>query len=72
MLLKLEPQYKVPLRKYFTKTAMPSLYTTMIDNIVASLRNLKYSITTNMWSTTGTMTPYMAVTVHYIDAEWIL
>ena len=25
-----------------------------------------------MWSATGTMTPYMAVTVHYIDAEWIL
>ena len=25
-----------------------------------------------MWSATGTMTPYMAVTIHYIDAEWIL
>ena len=54
---------------YFTKTAMPSLYTNMFDNIVASLRKKQYySITTNMWSATGTMAPYMAVTVYYIDA----
>ena len=51
----------------------PSLYPTTFDNIVASLRNMQcYSITTSMWSVTGTMTPYMAVTVHYIDVEWIL
>ena len=73
MLLKLEPRYEVPSCKYFTKMAMPSLYTTTFDNIVASLRNIQYySITANMWSATGTMTPYMAVTVHYTDAEWIL
>ena len=70
MLKKLKPQYELPSRKYFTKTTIPSLYTKMYDNITASLRNMQsYSITTNMWSTTGTMTPYMAVTVHYIDAE---
>ena len=69
MLLKLEPQYEVPSHEYFMKTAMPSLYTTMFDNIVASLRKMQYySITTNMWSATGTMAPYMAVTVQYIDA----
>ena len=73
MLLKLEPRYEVPSRKYFSKTAIPSLYTTTRDNIAASLRNMQYySITTDMWSATGTMTSYMAVTVHYIDSEWIL
>ena len=45
----------------------------MCDNIAASLRNIQYyTTTTNMWSATGTMTPYMAVTVHYIDVEWRL
>ena len=53
--------------------ALPSLYTTKFDNIVASLRNMQYySITTNMWSATRTLTPYMVVTVRYIDVEWIL
>lgn len=69
----LEPRYEVPSCKYFTKTAIPSLYTTMHDNIEASLRNMQYySIITDMWSATGAMIPYMAVTVHYIVVEWIL
>ena len=73
MLTKLEPWYELSSRKYFTKTAVPSLYTKTCDNIVASLRNMQYyTITTDMWSATGTMTPYMAVTVHYIDVEWRL
>ena len=73
MLTKLEPWYELPSHKYFTKMAIPSVYTKTHDNTAASLRNMQYySITTDMWSATGTMTPYMAVTVHYIDAEWRL
>ena len=69
---KLDPRYEVPSRKYFSKNALPSLYTATREKILESMKSLKYySITTDMWSS-GKMEPYMAVTIHYIDKDWVL
>ena len=51
MLHKIDLRYTVPSRKYFSKTALPSLYTATRDKISDSMRSLEYySITTDMWS----------------------
>ena len=73
MLRKLDPKYKVPSRKYFTKTALPSLYTETRDKLVKDPQEVEYySLTTDLWSSTGKIEPYLAVTVHYINKEWEL
>ncbi|XDV20327.1 hypothetical protein PO909_025676 [Leuciscus waleckii] len=30
------------------------------------------ALTTDMWSISNTMTPYMSITAHYIDKDWVL
>ena len=72
MIHKIDPHYTVPSREYFSKTALPSLYTATRDKISESMKSLEYySITTDIWSS-GKMEPYLAVTVHYIDKDWVL
>ena len=69
LLSKLDEQYEIPSRKYFTKMAV---YTDMRERIAKSVKSAEYfSITTDMWSL-GTMEPYLAVTVHYVDEDWEL
>ena len=73
MLRKLDPKYEAPSRKYFTKTALPSLYVETRDKLVKDLQEVEYySLTTDLWSSTGKIEPYLAVTVHYINKEWEL
>jgi len=65
-------RYQVPSLKYFTKTAIPVLYTDTRGRIAESVKNADYfSITAGMWSS-NTMEPYLAVTIHFIDKEWEL
>ena len=66
MLRKLDPKYEVSSRKYFTKTVLPSLYAETHDKLVKDLEEVEYySLTTDLWSSTGKIEPYLAVTVHY-------
>ena len=72
LLNRLDDRYDIPSRKYFAKTAIPALYTDTRGRIAESLKSVEYySITTGMWSS-GKMEPYLAVTVHYVNKEWIL
>ena len=72
LLQKLDDHYEIPSRKYFTKVAMPALYTSTREKIAGSLKSVQYySITTDMWSS-GKMEPYLALTVHFVDKEWVL
>ena len=64
----------VPSRKYFTKTAFPSLYAETHDKLRSKdLREVEYySLTTDLWLSTGKIEPYLAVTTTYVDKEWEL
>jgi len=54
MVKKLDPQYEVPSRKYFIKTALPSLYAVTHDKLVKDLQQVEYyALTTDLWSFTG-------------------
>ena len=67
-----DPQYQTPERKYFSQTAVPTLYTSVREKIVNELTLIKYfSSTTDMWSS-ETGEPYLAYTVHFIDRDWSL
>ena len=70
MVKKLDPRYDVPSRQYFSKTAQPLLYAETHDRVTKELQEAEYySVTTDMWSFTGKLKPYLAVTVHYINKE---
>ena len=72
LLNKLDDRYEIPSRKYFTKVAIPALYTSTRGRIAESLKSVEYySITTDMWSSSK-MEPYLAVTIHFVDKEWVL
>lgn len=69
---KLDGRYTIPSRKYFAKMAIPALYVDTRARIAESLKSAEYySITTDMWSS-GKMEPYLAMTIHYVNKEWIL
>ena len=64
MLHTFDKQYKLPGRKYFSKTAIPNLFNKVRSNISRELGDIEYlSMTTDMWSSCNMM-PYMSVTVH--------
>ena len=73
MVRKLDPRYEVPSRKYCSKTVLPSLYTETRERVTKELQEAEYySVTTDLWSSTGKLEPYLAVIVHYISKEWEL
>ena len=51
----------------------PSLYAETRKRVTKELQEAEYySVTTDLWSSTGKLEPYLAVTVHYINKEWEL
>ena len=65
-------RYEVPTRSYFSRTALPTLYTTTKDRVRREISTLHYfSATTDFWSSEG-MQPFMSYTVHFVDTEWKL
>ena len=72
LLKQFDPQYKLPSRKYFSKTAIPKLYESTRESVLHNIKNLKsYSATTDMWSSVNGDS-YMSYTIHYITEEWEL
>ena len=66
----LDRQYELPSRKYFTKTTIPTLYTTR-DIVATEIGDVRYfSATTDLWSSEG-MKPYLSYTIHFIS-KWKL
>ena len=70
---KLNLQYQMPSRRHFTNYEISQLYSQVKENVVtASLNNvLSFSATTDFW-TSSTSQPYITITVHFINSEWIL
>ena len=72
MLKTFDAKYKPPGRKYFSETAIPSLYSSLREQLVTELSSVKhFSATTDLWSSIG-LRPYLSYTVHYIDSTWTL
>ncbi|XP_025753343.1 zinc finger BED domain-containing protein 1-like [Oreochromis niloticus] len=68
----IDKRYELPSRKYFSKTIIPSMYSTEREKVAAELRYVKHvAATSDLWSS-RTMEPYISLTVHYIDNKWEL
>ncbi|XP_038155642.1 E3 SUMO-protein ligase ZBED1-like [Cyprinodon tularosa] len=72
MVHKMDTRYKMPSRKYFSKTALPKMYDECRDGLQAKLSTVTFfASTTDMWSSRATE-PYISLTVHYITDDWSL
>ena len=66
MLRNLDPQYELPNRKYFSKKAVPAVYSETRADVQSLVSGADfYSLTTDMWSARN-MDPYMSLTFHTI------
>ena len=65
-----DKKYELPGRKYFSQTAIPSLYCTTREKVEAELQSIEFfSATTDLWSS-ETLHPFMSYTVHFINNSW--
>lgn len=68
----LEPRYKMPTRKLLAEKEIPALYEKVKLDIAESLTKAKrVAITVDGWTSRAT-DPYITVTVHCIDDDWVL
>ena len=69
MLKTFDAKYQLPSRKYFSKTAIPRLYSSVREKVMEELSSVEYfSGTTDLWSSVG-LKPYISYTIHYIDDQ---
>ncbi|XP_057689438.1 E3 SUMO-protein ligase ZBED1-like [Corythoichthys intestinalis] len=67
-----DKRYSIPSRKYFSKTAIPKMYTTERERVLAELRDVQYfAATSDLWCS-RTTEPYISLTVHFINDKWEL
>ena len=65
-------RYIIPSRKHFSDKILPQLYEEVRGKVVDELSHVKcYSATTDLWSSIG-MTPYLSLTIHFINSDWVL
>lgn len=69
MIQKLDKQYELPGKTYFSETAVPKMYNELKAIIKSEIKDVDYF--TDMWSSIK-MTPYMSLTVHYVTKDWVL
>ena len=70
LLNKFDPRYELPSESFFSKSAIPALYSSTKDRVMAELGTITYfSATTDLWSSAG-MRPYMSYTVHFVNDKW--
>ncbi|XP_019733293.1 zinc finger BED domain-containing protein 1-like isoform X1 [Hippocampus comes] len=68
----LDPRYNMPDRKHFSDVQLPRLYKECRAKVTEELRNVEYfALTTALW-TCGVTRPYMTLTVHFINNDWLL
>ncbi|CAI5682842.1 unnamed protein product [Oreochromis niloticus] len=71
LLKTLDRRYQLPSRKYFTREALPKMYTEVRQSLAAQLTKVShFALTTDMWSS-RTCEPYMSVTIHFME-DWEL
>ena len=68
----LEPRYQVPNKTTFSRSKAVKLYDCTRESVMADLNDIEFfSSTADMWSSHG-LTPYMGLTLHWVDSEWNL
>lgn len=66
------PLYKVPGRRYFSDSKIPTLYERTKGAIRGILAEANYiALTTDCWSSAN-LHPYMSLTAHFINDQWQL
>ena len=72
MLNTFDAKCEVPSQTYFSRTAIPTLYASVREQVKQELSTVQYFLaTTDLWSSIG-MKPYMSYTVHFVNEEWKL
>lgn len=68
----LDPRYKIPDRKHFSDVQLPRKYEECRAKVKEELEHVKYyALTTDLWSSRVTQ-PYMSLTIHFINNDWVL
>lgn len=68
----LNPNYQLPSRKTISNTFIPKLYNDTKEEVKLQLRNASaVCVTTDAWTSLKNEN-YIAVTIHFIDAEFVL
>ena len=67
------PRYQLPGRNYFTRVAIPSLYTATKEAVQQKIKNEMdfFAATTDLRSS-ASMEPYLSFSIHFIDHSWNL
>ena len=72
MLSKFNLHYDLPSRNYFTRVAIPTLYSEVKSELqqkISDQQFIFYAGTTDLWSSI-TSELYISYTIHYIDRDW--
>ena len=72
MLTKFNSRYELPSRNYFSRVAIPALYSEVKSEIQQKINDQHftyYAGTTDLWSSIASE-PYLSYTIHYIDKNW--
>lgn len=68
----LDPWYNMPDRKHFSCVRLPRIYEECRAKVKEGLQYVEYyALTTDLWTSRVTQ-PYMSLTVHFINNDWIL
>ena len=68
----LDPKYKIPSRRYFTDTAIPTLYSETKVKVLDTLMEAgRVALTCDAWTSIATVS-YVTITAHFINKDWQL
>ena len=68
-----DKRYELPDRSYFSRTALPALYAKVRNEVKTDLASASYfAATSDLWSSNGTLVPYISYTVHFLNDNWEL
>lgn len=70
LMKKAAPLYKVPSRKYFSKTVIPQMYNEVKADITKLTQGSWFAATTDIWTSSGGGgEPYLSFTIHFVSEE---
>ena len=74
MLYKFDPRYELPSRNYISRVDVADLYAVITKTFfVKKLSKVAYfASTTDIWSSTAGLMPFMSYTVRFINDDWEL
>lgn len=71
LMLKAQPQYKVPCREYFKQTIIPKMYAQCKEEVESMLLPSEcLSITSDMWTNSVNKDSFISFTAHWIDNDY--